>query len=105
MLPTVPMQVPLSGFTLEQYLQYLSWRIEVQMVATCLNDWRQEGDRHKVSITKAVAAANKRSEKFPLIDLPNDIINPVASGYLDVPAILDELTGILGNVQLAAGSR
>ena len=105
-LPSVPMQIPIQGFTQEQYLQYLSWRIEVQMVANYLNEWKQGGDkeRHKASILKAVAAASKRSEKFALIELPNDIVDPVTAGRLDLPAIIQELTGLFGPIQLTAGT-
>jgi hypothetical protein len=102
MLPSVPMQLPIEGFTLEQYLHYLSWRIEVQMVATRLNEWRHGGD--KAYILKAIEAASKRSEKFPAIEMPQDIIDPLTAGHLDLTAMLQELTGLFGSVQLTAGT-
>src|SRR5690349_6490366 len=88
MLTSVPMQLPIQGFTLEEYLHYLSWRIEVQMVAKHLHEWKTAGqvDKGKFEgpIRQAVEAANKRAEKFPITDMPNDIVDPVASGHLDL---------------------
>jgi hypothetical protein len=106
MLSSVPMQIPMPGFTLEQYLHYLSWRIEVQMVATCLNEWREAGSRatQKAPILKALAAVSKRSEKFPAIELPNDIVDPITSRHLDLPTMIQELEGLIENVQLTAGN-
>src|SRR5688572_947999 len=81
MLPSVPMQIPVEGLMLGKYLEYLSWHIEVQVVATYLNERKQEGDkeRHKASILKAVAA-----------------------GSLDLGAMMQELTELFGLIQLTA---
>jgi len=107
-LPSVPMPIPLENFTPEQYLQYQSWRIEVQIIATHLNEWKKakQGDKgkHEASIFKAVTIANERALKFPAIPLPHDIVDPATSAHLDLPTMIQELSGLFSNVQLAAGT-
>lgn len=110
---------PAPFSTWEEYNEYRSWRIEVQMIATYLNDWKQSKPEDKgkcvPQIQMALDMANKRATKFPMIDLPTDILDPVASAsgllaptateaHLNIPVMIQELTSLFGNVQLVAGT-
>jgi len=90
--------IPIEGFTLEQYLQYQSWCLEMQIIATHFHEWKtakQEDKRkYETPILQAVAMANQRALKFPAIALPVDIVDPVTSAHLDVPAMIQELTSL-----------
>jgi hypothetical protein len=117
-LPSVPMTVPF-GMTLEEYNHYLSWRIEVQMIATFLHDWKiaKEEDKSKCldPIKQALDRANQRAMMFPPVLLPVDIVNPNASAsdplaqdatsaHLSLHTMIQELASLFENAQLAAGT-
>ena len=90
--------IPIEGFTLEQCLQYQSWRTEVQIIATHLHEWKtakqEDKGKYETPILQAVAMANQRALKFPVIELPVDIVDPVTSAHLDVPAMIQELISL-----------
>jgi len=92
------MTIPIEGFTIDDYLQYQSWRIGVQIIATHLHEWKtaKQGDKgkHQALLLKAVATANERALKFPAIELPVDIMDPVTATHLDLSAMIQELTSL-----------
>jgi len=97
-LASFPMTIPIEGFTLNQYLQYQSWCIEVQIITTHLHEWKtaeqEDKGKYETPILQAVAMANQRALKFPAIELPVDIVDPVTSAHLDVPEMIQELTNL-----------
>jgi hypothetical protein len=97
-LSSIPITIPIEGFTLDQYLQYQSWRTEVQIITTHLHVWKtakqEDKEKYETPILQAVAMANQRALKFPAIELPVDIVDPVTSAHLDLPEMIQELTSL-----------
>jgi hypothetical protein len=99
-LPHVPFTVPIPGMTFEEYLEYQSWRIEIQVLAMLLAD----KSTPKSQIINHLVAINRRATCFPVQPLPEDIPTAVVkftspntrSGVLSIPMLIEELTLLLG---------
>ncbi|HLO13651.1 MAG TPA: hypothetical protein VK206_02405, partial [Anaerolineales bacterium] len=70
-LPRVRFTVPIPGMTFEEYLQYLSWRIEIQVLAMLLVD--KAIPRSKV--IDQLVSVNRRAARFPVQPLPDNTVS------------------------------
>jgi hypothetical protein len=97
-LPHVPFTVPIPGMTFDEYLQYLSWRIEFQILAVMLADKTTP----KSKIIDQLVEINQRATRFPVQPLPDDLptialelTEPnLKPGFLSVSMLIRELTQI-----------
>jgi hypothetical protein len=68
-LPQVPFTVPILGMTPEEYREYLSWRIQIQVLAMLLSD----KSTPKSKIMDQLVTINHRANCFPVQPLPDDL--------------------------------
>lgn len=69
-LPHVPFTVPIPGMTFEEYREYLSWRIEIQVLATIWKDWKQsasggERENYESKIMEHLVSGTERTSANP----------------------------------------
>ena len=69
-LPHVPFTVPIPGMTPEEYREYLSWRIQIQVLAMLLSD----KSTPKSKIMDQLVAINHRADCFRVQPLPDDLL-------------------------------
>jgi hypothetical protein len=91
-LPHVPFTVPIPGMTFEDYLEYQSWHIEIQVLAMLLADKTTPKSKSLAHLV----AINRRATRFPVQPLPLtalDLIDPNGKpGILSPFLRIQELT-------------
>ena len=77
---------PIPGMTWEQYRDYQSWRIMLQVMAMQFAIYQKATGGEKISwqirIQETVTRANLQATKFPPQGLPQDLPQPVALDFL-----------------------
>lgn len=97
-LPHVPLTVPIPGMKFEEYLEYQSWRIEIQVLVMLLVD----KSTPKSKIIDHLVAINRRATRFPVQPLP-DKLSTTALGLTDPnsrPGILSPSLLVHGLAQI-----
>jgi hypothetical protein len=80
-LPYVPFTVLTSEMTFEDYLEYQSWRIEIQVFAMLLVDQAMP----KSKIIDQLVAINRRAARFPQQPLPEDSSTTALECFVSEP--------------------
>ena len=79
-------QPPILGMTWEQYREYQSWRIRLQVIAMQFAIHQKATGGEKISwqirIQETVTRANLQATKFPPQGLPQNLVQPVALDFL-----------------------
>jgi hypothetical protein len=103
-------QPPILGMTWEQYRDYQSWRIMLQMIAMQFAFYQKATGGEKIlwqtRIQETVTRANLQATKFPPQGLPQDLPQPVALDFLAfntqteywLPRIIQEIINEFTNV-------
>ena len=77
---------PILGMPWEQYREYQSWRIMLQVMAMHFAAYQKATGGEKISwqirIQETVRRANLQATKFPPQGLPQDLVQPVAFDFL-----------------------
>ena len=77
---------PILGMTWEQYREYQSWRIMLQVIAMQFAIYQKASGGEKISwqirIQETVTRANLQATKFPPQGLPQNLVQPVALDFL-----------------------